>query len=127
MRTANPDPRYGFRGEEFYVAVAQVLRKRNVSWRALAGEIGISASTFTRWGRGRSLDARVLAALAAWTGLNPADYVGLSPARAPLQRILGIIDADPELSAEAAADLQRLVRIAYEESKQPAPGSVHPG
>jgi len=129
MRTANPRSPYGFHGDDFYVAVARVLRKRNASWRQLANEIGVSPSTFTRWGRGRSLDARVLAALSAWAGLNPADYVGDlhgNGAGQPLADILAIVRNDPNLSAETAAALQRLIRVAYEQVTPVAASPARP-
>ena len=129
MRTANPHPRYGFHGDDFYVAVARVLRKRNASWRQLANEIGVSPSTFTRWGRGRSLDARVLAALSAWAGLNPADYVGDlhgNGAQQPLSEILAMVRDDPNQSADTAAALQRLIRAAYEQLTPAAPSPARP-
>src|SRR5690242_20315629 len=107
MRTAKPALGWEFRGDEFYSEVAEVLRQRGISWRQLAIELGISASTFTRWSRGRSLDGSTLAALGAYCGLNPSEYVGdRAPANAKgedcLKHIISLVRTKLELSPEMA-------------------------
>src|SRR5215831_14605863 len=65
----------GFNVSAFFEVIAEVAAARNTNWKALAKELGVSPSTLSRRGRGRCPDAATLAALSAWAGLNPADFV----------------------------------------------------
>ena len=117
-----------FDGAAFYDALASVVQVRGLSWRQVARETGIHPSTLSRMGQGRASDAASLAVLAAWAGINPADFVQ-GPAApigvqsrpgglAPLVAIAGLLKADLNLQPEAARALERIIRIAYERFKQ---------
>lgn len=47
---------------------------RRMSWKAVAAEVGISASTLTRLGQGHTPDADGLCALIDWLGLPLARF-----------------------------------------------------
>jgi transcriptional regulator with XRE-family HTH domain len=107
----------GFNAKAFYEVLASVVEARSVAWRQVARETGITPSTLTRMGQGRQPDAPSLAALSAWAGLNPADFVGERPETAksdPLVVISRALKSDPDLRPEAAKALEDIMRIAYD-------------
>jgi transcriptional regulator with XRE-family HTH domain len=107
----------GFNATAFYEVLASVVEARSVAWRQVARETGITPSTLTRMGQGRQPDASSLAALSAWAGLNPADFVG-QPREAvrldPLVVISRALRSDPDLQPEAVKALEDIMRIAYD-------------
>ena len=119
----------GFDAEAFYRAVTQVVRDRKVTWRRVARETGVSSSTLTHMSQGRGPNAASLAALSAWAGLDPADFVETSIERVekrrirsrldPLTAISDLVRADPDLQPEAAQALEQIIRLAYKRFKQP--------
>lgn len=116
-KAARPHTSKGFNARAFYDVLAGVVEARSVAWRQVARETGITPSTLTRMGQGRQPDAPSLAALAAWAGLNPADFVGqpMESVRSdPLVVISRALRSDPDLQPEAAKALEDIMRIAYE-------------
>jgi DNA-binding Xre family transcriptional regulator len=117
------DRNKGFDAAAFYEALAQVVQNRKVRWRRVAKETGISTSTLTHMKQGRGPNAASLAALCAWAGLNPADFVETSIERVekqaaklhthPLTAISSFLKADPDLQPEAAKALEQIIRLAY--------------
>ena len=90
---------------------------RNLAWKDVAGQSGVSASTLTRLSQGRRPDVDSLAALTNWLGM-PADRFMGSTTRAfgaasPLTQISTIIREDPNLNSDAAAALEELVKATY--------------
>ncbi|WFU14636.1 helix-turn-helix domain-containing protein [Bradyrhizobium sp. CB3481] len=112
----------GFNGDAFYRALETTVQARDVNWKEVSEATGVSASTLTRMAQGRRPDAASLAALSAWAGLNPSDFVD-APYRAsppePLVQISSLLRADPALDAEAAEAVEAIVRAAYERLKRP--------
>lgn len=51
-----------------YGALDVVRCHKGISWRDLAGEVGLSPSTLTRLGQGTCPDADALVSLLAWLG-----------------------------------------------------------
>lgn len=111
----------GFDGDGFYRALEAAVTARSMNWKQVSAETGVSASTLTRMARGRRPDAASLAALSAWAGLNPSDFVR-SPHRAirpeALAQISTLLRADPNLDTEGAAAVEAIVRAAYEKLKK---------
>jgi len=106
----------GFNVSAFFEVVAEVVAARNSNWKLLAKEIGVSPSTLSRRGRGRCPDAATLAALSAWAGLNPADFVVAPKSRTgtnPLAAISGVLRSDPDLAPSAVQALETIIRVAY--------------
>ncbi len=107
----------GFDGDAFYRALEATVTARSKTWKQVAAETGVSASTLTRMSQGRKPDAASLAALSAWAGLNPSDFVE-APYKAPRQEALAqistLLRCDPHLDAEAAEAMEAIVRAAYE-------------
>ena len=73
-----------FNFEKFYQAVNAKRAARSASWRQVAREVGIGKSTLARMAQNKRPDADGLAALSFWAELNPADFVSVEPATAPV-------------------------------------------
>lgn len=116
----------GFHAEVFYDALATTVKTRQQTWKQVSKETGVSPSTLTRMAQGRRPDAGSLAALSAWAGLNPADFVNLhkKPKTAePLVAISTLLRADSNLKPQAAKALQAIIETAYETLRRERPGS----
>jgi transcriptional regulator with XRE-family HTH domain len=99
----------------FYQALDGTRRARQLTWKDLAEQARIHASTLSRMSSGRRPDADSLALLSAWAGLNPADFVpGIERAQPEaLAQLSAFIHSDPQLSPEAAAAFDELVKSTY--------------
>jgi len=116
----------GFDSEAFYRALERAVIARSVPWKQVAAETGVSASTLARMAQGRRPDSPSLAALAAWAGINPTDFVsGANKHRAaePMAQISSLLRRDPSLDTESAAAVEAIVRAAYERLKKQSPDS----
>lgn len=90
---------------------------RNLTWKDVSAESGVSASTLTRLSQGKRPDVDSLAALSTWVRV-PADRFMRSRAQAfgsasPLTQISAIIRDDPNLNSDAATALEELVKATY--------------
>jgi transcriptional regulator with XRE-family HTH domain len=103
--------------DRFFSTLDAERRSRGINWKQVAKESGVGASTLTRMGQGRRPDADSLAALAQWSGLNPADFVhgsGTSVEPAPLAMISTYLRTDPNLSDDDARALEDIIKVTYE-------------
>jgi transcriptional regulator with XRE-family HTH domain len=116
-----PDSDKNFDADAFYAALADTVEARGVTWKKVSKDTGVSVTTLTRMAQGRSPDAASQAALSAWSGLNPADFVmlpGKRVTREPLAEALTLLRADPKLKPEAATALEAIVRTAYNQLRK---------
>lgn len=114
------DDNKGFDSEAFYSALEMVVDLRKKTWKQVGLETGVSASTLTRMSQGRNPDAASLAALSAWAGINPTDFVE-TPFRVrveALPRISALLRSDPNLDRHSAEAVEAIVRAAYERMKK---------
>lgn len=105
-----------FDGSAFFAALDAERQARQCTWKQVADECGISASTLTRMSQGRHPDVNGLAALAVWSGLAVDRFVNSAGAKLgpePMAVISSCLHADPRLSEEAAIAIDRMVRAAY--------------
>ena len=111
----------GFDGAAFYRALEATVSGRSKTWKQVASETGVSTSTLTRMSQGRKPDAASLAALSAWAGLNPSDFVH-APYKAvrpePMAQISTLLRTDPNLGSQAAEAMEAIVRAAYEQLRK---------
>lgn len=100
----------------FYSALDGTRIARDKTWKEVSGETGVGESTLSRMRTGQRPDAGSLASLAAWSGLNPADFVAGTRALVaePLAQISAFLHSDPRLSKEGAEMLDGLVKSTYE-------------
>jgi DNA-binding Xre family transcriptional regulator len=110
------DRNKNFDADGFYSAIEATMVSRDMNWKAVSQETGISQSTLTRMAQGRKPDAASLASLGAWAGLNPADFVKMkrrAQKAEPLAIISTHLRSDPNLTAEGAAALEEMLKAAY--------------
>ena len=116
-----PNEDKGFDGDAYYKALQNIVTLREKNWKQVSDETGVSASTLARMGSGRRPDAASLAALSAWAGLNPSDFVN-APYKAivtePLARISTLLRSDPNLDEDSATAMEAIVRAAYERMRK---------
>jgi len=101
----------------FYEALDGTRRSRSLTWKQVAAESGVSASTLTRMAQGRRPDVDGLAALSSWSGLRADDFVrsaGERPTPEPLAMISTYLRSDKNLTAEAATALDQVVKATYD-------------
>lgn len=108
----------------FYAAIDAKRQERGLTWKQMAAESGVGASTLTRMRQGKGPDAKGLASLVAWSGLNLDSFVRSD--KKPRQResdTLALVTAhfhsDPHLTADGAETLSRLVALTYQQIKKP--------
>lgn len=108
-----------FEMRSFFAALDAERRSRSLTWKDVAAEAGISASTLTRMSQGRRPDVDGLASLLAWSGLEMSDYirseVPLERQAETLARISTQLRADPRLSDESATALEQIITAAYQQ------------
>lgn len=108
-----------FDGEAFASALDAVRQARRLTWKKVAENAQVSASTLTRLSQGRRPDVDSLAALCIWSGLKADDFVRRElndnmQDIEPLAKITTYLRADPNLSKEGAMALETLIKTAYE-------------
>ena len=105
-----------FDGDAFYAALDGERQARQCTWKRVAEESGVSASTLTRISQGKRPDVDGLAALSAWSGLDVDRFVKGRASKKepePLAVISSCLRSDPRLNEEAAAALDQIVKAAY--------------
>ena len=105
-----------FDAEAFYAALDATRQSRKLTWKQVAKESGVSASTLTRMSQGRRPDLDGLAALCSWAGLDASDFVlmdGDKEHPEPLAMISTYLRGDPHLTPEAVAALDELIKATY--------------
>ena len=110
------EKRARFDGNAFYAALDGERQARQCTWRSVAKESGVSASTLTRIAQGKRPDVDNLAALSAWSGLDVDRFLKGGPSKKepePLAMISSFLRSDPRLNEEAAAALDQMVKAAY--------------
>ena len=111
-----------FDAEAFYGALDASRESRELTWKQVAEQSGVSASTLTRMGQGKRPDVDSLAALSAWSGLVTDEFVRsdeeitdeTDTAAEPLARISTYLRSDRNLSKESARALEEIIKVAYD-------------
>ena len=106
-----------FDAEAFYSALDAERRSRRQTWKLVAEEARVSASTLSRMAQGRRPDVDSMAALIVWSGLSADTFVkDARAASAPssLSVISTSLNSDPHLTPEAAKALDELMKATYE-------------
>ena len=115
-------PRKGrFDAGAFYSALDAERRSREKTWKRVAEEAQVSASTLTRMAQGRRPDVDSLAALVAWSGLSADTFVRDEQGRpepGSLAMVSTYLKTDPHLTPEAAEALDELVKATYERMRK---------
>jgi transcriptional regulator with XRE-family HTH domain len=119
---AEEDRNKNFDFSSFYAALDATRDRKDMTWKEVGEATNVSPATLTRMRQGKRPDADSLAELAAWAGLNPADFVR-NTMRAPAEALALIsshLRSDPNLTKESATAIDEMVRAAYRQlAKKP--------
>ena len=111
-----------FQGEAFFAALDTERQARGVTWKKVAEQASVQASTLTRMSQGRQPDVNTLSALCRWSGLAAENFVGGAQAPAPrassLTEITTILRADPNLSQDGVEALEVIIKTAYRQMRK---------
>ena len=110
-----------FEADAFYAALDAERRSRRYTWKQVAHEARVSASTLTRMAQGRRPDVDSLAALVTWSGLSADMFVRDDRSKDnpdTLAMISTYLKTDPQLTPEAADALDQLVKATYERMRK---------
>lgn len=102
--------------------------ERHLSWRGLAGEIGVTPSTLSRLRAGYKPDAEGFMTLVLWLGLRPEDFVDAPPQDRPARQPCLAVELElllrshglDEASVLLSSDLVQMVARHAEPSVQHA-------
>lgn len=115
-------PKGKFDAEAFYTALDSQRQAKGMSWKQVAKESGVSASTLTRMAQGRRPDVDSMAALAAWSGLSADSFVQHADVESltadPLSTMTAYLRADPNLSPQSADAIEAVLKAAYEKLRE---------
>jgi transcriptional regulator with XRE-family HTH domain len=113
---------YRFDAEGFYAALDSERQSRRLTWKQVAKEAEVAASTLTRMGQGRRPDVDGLAALASWAKIDVQAFYrpnqenrGKSES---LTQITALLRADKNLSGDSARALETMLKTAYEHMRK---------
>ena len=117
-----------------YAALDTERKTRDISWRQVAKEAGVSPSTFTRMTQEKRPDVDSFAALVSCLGV-PADEFLVAPRKRapsdPFAQIAVLLRAPRELSEDSARYLDDVIRSTYADAEvarakqAPAPINQH--
>ena len=109
--------RTGFDVGGFHAALDGQRVAKGLTWKDVAEQSGVSASTLTRMSQGKRPDVDGLALLLAWSGLDATQFLPQANVPEPLAQITANLRADRNLSAEGAKALESIIKVAYEQFK----------
>jgi transcriptional regulator with XRE-family HTH domain len=104
-----------FDAEAFYAALNAARLSRQKTWKDVAQETGIAASTLSRMGQGANPDVNGLAALLKWSNLKAEMFIrGVSKEDAPpIAKLAALLRADPHLTPQNAKLIEGIVVSTY--------------
>jgi transcriptional regulator with XRE-family HTH domain len=107
----------------FYAALDSQRLALDMTWKDVAAEAEVSASTLTRMAQGKRPDVDGLAALLKWSGLTAESFIRGSGKAGekkpePLAQITAILRGDRNLSKESAEALEQIFKAAYKRFKE---------
>lgn len=111
----------GFDTDKFIATLDDTRQARRLTWRKVADEAGVSASTLTRLSQGKRPDVDSLGALAHWAGVQTDIFYsaeGAARPTEPLAQAMGFLRADPSLGEEGANALEAILRVTYEQLRR---------
>ena len=108
----------GFDLGSFHAALNAQRVAKGLTWKDVAEQSGVSASTLTRMSQGKRPDVDGLALLLAWSGLDALKFVPTANEPEPMAEIAANLRADQNLSEDSAKALEDIIRVAYERFRE---------
>lgn len=105
-----------FDSEAFFSSLNSTRLSRRLTWKEVASQTGVQASTFSRMSDGKNPDVNGLAALLTWSGLKAEDFIPSSTGTEAnsLARAVAHLRADPNLQTKDSEVLVNILNAAYE-------------
>ena len=104
-----------FDNDKFYAALDAARAARGVTWKQVAGESRVSASTLTRMAQGKRPDVDGLAALLTWSGLSAESFLEANKDKDadPLVQLTLLVHGDHRLTPENKSMIEGVLRAVY--------------
>ncbi len=104
-----------FDTDAFYSALNAARLSRQKTWKEVAEEAGVNASTLSRIGQGAKPDVNGLAALLAWSNLKAEAFIRGSKNQQSksIAEITALLRADPHLTKKNAKLIEEIVVSTY--------------
>ncbi|MDK1378163.1 MULTISPECIES: helix-turn-helix domain-containing protein [unclassified Sinorhizobium] len=120
MQDSNEELSPRFDGERFFSALDAARAARGLTWKKVAEQAKVPASTLTRMSQGRKPDVDSLSALCAWSGIKADDFFtnGKKQKAETLAEVTALFRADPNLSKEGAIAMEAIIKAAYEQIRK---------
>lgn len=120
LQESNEQVSHRFDGERFFSALDAARSAKNLTWKKVAEQAKVPASTLTRMSQGRKPDVDSLSALCAWSGLRADDFIAREGRQKiePLAEVTALFRADPNLSKEGAVAMEAIIKAAYEQIRK---------
>ena len=99
--------------DAFHSALDGQRIAKGLTWKDVAEQSGVSASTLARIGQGKRPDVDGLALLLAWSGLDASLFLPSAEVPEPLAQVSAYLRADKSLSQRSAQALDEIIRVAY--------------
>lgn len=110
-----------FDGGAFYESLDGERRGRGLTWKDVAAEAKVSASTLTRLGQGRRPDVDSFARLVAWGGFDADRFVSISKGTSTggfLANLPTYLRSDPNLDEKGIQALEIIIKAAYDQFRR---------
>lgn len=109
--------------QAFHAALDSQRLALGMTWKDVAEESGVSASTLTRMSQGKRPDVDGLAALAKWSGLVVESFIrSTEPTKGQatsLAQITALLRADKSLNRQSAVAIEEILKAAYNRFREP--------
>lgn len=112
-------PKSELNTDALYAALDSKRAEKKLSWKQVANEVEVSASTLTRMAQGKRPDADGLTSLLGWLNLDLKHFVkNLDEPNDKSQNTVALISAllrsDASLTSDSAKALENVLRASYE-------------
>jgi transcriptional regulator with XRE-family HTH domain len=106
-----------FDAEGFFAAIDSHRLSKDLTWKQVAKESGVSASTLTRMAQGKRPDVDSLAALSRWSGQSTDDFIleDDDPVESsPLAKVTAQFRRDSNLTPDAKRAIEATLKALYQ-------------
>lgn len=106
----------GFNQEAFFAALDTERLARRKTWKQVAEESRVPASSLSRMGQGKRPDVDSLAKLLSWSRLKAESFIDKEGGKSrptSLAEISALLRADPKLSADSKRTLEHIIQATY--------------
>ena len=110
-----------FDAEAFYSALDSARQEHGLTWKKVADQAGVSASTLTRMAQGKRPDVDSFSRLVTWSGLSADEFVVRPGSEqdnvhsSPLAKVTAQFRHDPRLPKAAQDAIIAVLRTMYDQ------------